>query len=663
MAVWLTRIVLLCTALTVCFGCGQDDSARAKRVLILGVDGLDPKLLQQFMDADYLPNFRRLIAQGDFKPLGTTMPPLSPVAWSTFISGLDAGGHGIFDFIHRDPQTLLPRLATSMTVPPSWSLALGSWNIPLAGGKIEQLRQGKAFWQVLEEHGIPTQVFKMPANFPPVPSPGKSFSGMGTPDVRGTPGTFSLYTTHPPGNAEDMAGGQVFKIAVEDHRVNAQLVGPDNPFRRVRTESDGFRQPKMTVDFAVFLDPTQPVAKFVVQEHEFVLNEGEWSDWMRVDFEAVPFLVGISAVARFYLQEVRPHFRLYVTPLQINPEDPAMPISTPEEWSRELWKEVGYFYTQELPEDSKAFSGGVFQGREFWTQAKFVLQESRRALDYLLQDFREGLLFFYFSSVDQGSHMLWRYFDPDHPAFIHDAYLRDGIRMLYQEMDNVLGHVMRSIDEQTTLIVMSDHGFAPFYWGVNLNSWLLEKGYVKLKEPVKPGQSPRFPEVDWSKTKAYALGLNGVYVNLYGRERRGIVWPGAEYEEVLDQLEADLLALRDSRNGQPVVTLVTRTHRDLQGEHVEGGPDMIVGYNRGYRSSWKSPLGEFPPEIFVNNDDAWSGDHSMDYRLVPGVLITNQRVTLDRPALYDLTVAILDEYGIPKLSEMIGRDCLAPKNK
>jgi predicted AlkP superfamily phosphohydrolase/phosphomutase len=222
---------------------------------------------------------------------------------------------------------------------------------------------------------------------------------------------------------------------------------------------------------------------------------------------------------------------------------------------------------------------------------------------------------------------------------------------------------MRSIDAQTTLIVMSDHGFAPFYWGVNLNSWLLEKGYVKLKEPVRQGQSPRFPEVDWSKTKAYALGLNGIYVNVYGRERLGTVFPGAEYEEVLDTLEADLLAMQDPRNGRNVVTLVTRTHRDLQGTHVEEGPDMIVGYNWGYRSSWKSPLGEFPPDIFINNDDAWSGDHSMDYRLVPGVLITNQRITLDSPALYDLTVAILDEYGMQKLPEMIGQDCLAPKNQ
>jgi predicted AlkP superfamily phosphohydrolase/phosphomutase len=256
--------------------------------------------------------------------------------------------------------------------------------------------------------------------------------------------------------------------------------------------------------------------------------------------------------------------------------------------------------------------------------------------------------------------MLWRYLDHDHPTYTRDEQLSDGIKVIYQEIDKILGHIMRSLDNDTTLIVMSDHGFAPFNWGVNLNTWLLEQGYVKLKKPAMQEQPPRFQDVDWTKTKAYALGLNGVYVNLRGRERNGIVSP-AEYEKVLDQLEAELLAMQDPRNGRNPVTLVTRTRRDFHGPHLALGPDIIVGYNWGYRSSWKSPLGEFPKEVFVDNDDPWSGDHSMDYRLVPGVLITNQRITIDSPALYDLTVAILDEYGIPKLPEMIGRDCLTPR--
>jgi len=648
-------------------------SAPAKKVLILGVDGLDPKLLQTFMDEGFLPNFKQLISEGDFKPLETTMPPLSPVAWSSFITGLDPAGHGIFDFLKRDPKTMIPEFSMAKALPSSWNFSIGSWVIPLSAGTVQQLRQGQPFWHILERHNIPTTVFRMPANFPPAP-PGQSFSGMGTPDILGTPGTFSFYTDRPPGNAEDISGGRIFTVSVQNNRVDAQLMGPENTFRRVPKESFPgtgrvaesteveYTYPKLAIDFQVFLDPEESVAKFVVQDEEFILEEGEWSDWVSVDFEALPYLVSISAVGRFYLQQVRPDFRLYVTPLQINPADPAVPISTPEDWSRRLYDELGYFYTQELPEETKAFSGGIFNGLEFWEQVQFVFQERRRALDYFLSNFTEGLLFFYFSSVDQGSHMLWRYFDPTHPSFTPDPKLGDAIRILYQQIDEAVGRVRESIDQDTTLIIMSDHGFSPFYRGVNLNSWLLEKGYVRLRNPSQRGRQPLFLNVDWTGTKAYALGLNGLYINLRGRERNGIVSKETEYQRLLDQLERELLAMKDPRNNQQPITLVIQTHRDFQGPYVDSGPDLIVGYNWGYRSSWKSPLGEFPREVFVDNDDPWSGDHSIDYRLVPGVLITNQKITLDNPTLYDLTVSVLDEYGIAKLPEMIGQDSLDPRN-
>jgi predicted AlkP superfamily phosphohydrolase/phosphomutase len=335
-----------------------------------------------------------------------------------------------------------------------------------------------------------------------------------------------------------------------------------------------------------------------------------------------------------------------------------MPISSPESWSHDLYEALGHFYTQELPEDTKALTYDIFTGKEFWDQSQFVYGEQSRALDYFLEHFEEGFLFFYFSSVDQGSHMLWRYADPEHPGHVEDDQLLSGIRVLYREMDEALGRVMRSIDDDTTLIVMSDHGFCPFYRGVNLNTWLLEKGYVTLRDPSIQGRYPAFGNVDWSKTKAYALGLNGLYINLEGREERGIVKPGKEYEDLLDQLERDLLEMRDPQDDQQVVTLVVRTGRDFHGPEIEIGPDVIVGYNWGYRSSWVSPLGEFPREIYVDNDDAWSGDHSVDYRHVPGVLLTNRRITLEEPALFDLTVSILDHYGLDKPSQMIGSDCL-----
>ena len=284
--------------------------------------------------------------------------------------------------------------------------------------------------------------------------------------------------------------------------------------------------------------------------------------------------------------------------------------------------------------------------------------ERRRALDHMLELFDEGLLFFYFSSVDQGMHMLYHYMDDEHPLFVHDELLATGARTLYEEMDEALGRVLEFVDDDTTLIVMSDHGFSPFYWGVNLNTWLLEHGYVTLRDPSRQGQLPLFLNVDWSRTTAYAVGLQGLYVNLRNRETHGIVAPGTEYEQLLDRLEADLLAMRDERSGKAPVRLVFRPRDHWQGAYLDNAPDIVVGYEWGYRSSWDSPLGQFPHGMLVDNDEPWSGDHSIDYRLVPGVLLTNRRVALAQPALYDLTVAVLDEFGVPPLPEMIGQDAL-----
>jgi predicted AlkP superfamily phosphohydrolase/phosphomutase len=655
-----TLVWILCGLLA---AAASGAGTKAKKVFVLGIDGLDPKLLQTYMDEGLLPNFKRLVEQGEFKPLQTSMPPLSPVAWSTFITGMDPGGHGVYDFLHRDPATLMPCRAESGVKSPRNVHLPGCAVLPVGGGP-ENLRQGRTFWEHLEEHGIPTTVFRMAANFPPVEAGGKSFSGMGTPDIRGTPGTFSFFSDAVVDD-KDLPGGKVYLVRVEDHHVRSRLYGPLDPFHDQETAECRERpepERRLNVEFDVFLDPDEPAAKFVVGDEEFVLRQGEWSDWVRVEFKALPLFASVSAIGRFYLKQVRPDFELYVSPLQINPENPgAMQLSTPASWSHELCEELGYFYTQELPEDTKALSGGILTGHEFWDQTQFVYDERRHALDYFVDNFEEGLLFFYFSSVDQNCHMLWRYMDPEHPGFVDDEMLRDGILTVYRKHDEAVGRALEAVDDETVFIVMSDHGFAPFYWQVNLNSWLVEKGYAALRNPSKQGQYQLFGNVDWNRTKAYALGLNGLYVNLRGREKNGIVNPGEEYETLLAQLERDLLEMVDPRNGRHAVSLVVNSRRDLHGPLADDGPDLLVGYSWGYRSSWKSPMGGFPKEIFTDNDEAWSGDHSMDNRLVPGVLIANRPITLDAPALYDLTVAILDEYGVAKPEEMIGRDCLGDR--
>ncbi|MBN1867854.1 alkaline phosphatase family protein [Candidatus Sumerlaeota bacterium] len=639
---------------------------RGRKLLILGIDGLDPRLLTQYMDEGILPNFRRFASEGDFCPMRTTMPPQSPVAWSSFITGMDPGGHGIFDFVHRDPKTMAPYFSMSRTEAARRRIDVGSWVVPLSSGKAIQLRKGRAFWQILEDHGIPTMIVRMPANFPPVFSKGKSLSGMGTPDLVGTMGgQFSFFTTRLPDDASEFSGGKAYKVEVRDRRVDAELTGPANSFRRVekkslikrRDKKPEYENPPLKAPFTVDLDPSEPIAKFSVGDTEFILKEGEWSDAVRVEFTAVPGAVHVSAVAWFHLQQVRPEFKLYVSPLQIDPEDPAMPISTPPGWSKEIARETGPYHTQGLPADTKALTHGVLSGGEFWDLTQSLYREHLRLLDYSLKRFREGLLFFYFSTIDESSHMLWRYVDEKHPGYVADPALHDGIRALYVQMDETLGDVMKRIDGQTDVMVMSDHGFSPFYRGMNLNTWLVEKGYAALRYPDRRDDS-LWKNVDWDRTQVYAAGLNGVYVNLKGRELNGIVSPGAEYDGLLARFKADLLAARDETNGQPPVSRIALTHDEFSPAHLDIGPDAVVGYHWGYRSSWESPLGEFPRDVYVDNLNAWSADHCMDPDAVPASLLTTGKIAVESPSLWDLTVGVLNLFGIEKLPEMTGENCL-----
>ncbi|MDA1272737.1 MAG: alkaline phosphatase family protein [Verrucomicrobia bacterium] len=645
-----------------------------KKVVVLGVDGMDPKLLQTFVNQGRLPNFKALMEEGDFRPLQTTMPPQSPVAWSTFITGMDPGGHGIFDFIHVNQAKMSPYSSMAEADEGGPSIDIGSWSFPTSGGDVRLLRKGKTFWQMLGDRGLRSTIFRMPVNFPPVKAPGKALSGMGTPDILGSLGTFSFYTNQRRDWPPVVAGGEIYQVDIKNNKMDAQLHGPANSFRRFPTEESlklsrkgkaveiQYEHPQMTQDFVVYLDPKAGAAKFTVGEKEFILKEKEWSDWVPVEFEAIPLLITIRSAARFYLKQMSPKFELYVSPLQIDPNEPVMPISHPSNWSSHLCAELGAFYTQNLPEDTSAFNNGILTAREFWDQLLSVYEERSRALDYLLDNQDEDFLFVYFGTVDQGSHMLWHFMDDQHPAHVKDDFLKDGIAKLYEKLDSRLGRVRGALDKNTTLIVMSDHGFAPFYWGVNLNTWLLKQGFITLKDPSRQETGEFFSNVDWSRTKAYAAGLNGLYVNLKGREKEGIVAQGEEHAALLNELEQALLAMKDPRNNHAPVSLVLRPGRDFHGLEKDKGPDILVGYSYGYRTSWDSPLGMFPREVVVDNRSAWSGDHCIDNRLVPGILVTNQRITSDSPSLADLTVAVLGEFGIEPPKELIGNDILEPKD-
>jgi predicted AlkP superfamily phosphohydrolase/phosphomutase len=618
--------------------CTGSRSSGKTAVIVLGFDGMDYELTKQMMAEGRLPNLSKLAAMGAFQSLGTAMPPQSPVAWSNFITGLDAGGHGIFDFVHRDPKTMVPYLSTSRAEASDKKLRLGKYQIPLGSDKVELLRRGQPFWDVLEERGIRTHIMRMPANFPPSGTATEELSGMGTPDILGTYGTFAYYTSDPyTWAAKDVSGGKVYDVGFVETTAEGTLYGPSNPFL--------VDAPKIEAPFTVYIDPDQPVAKLVVGKEERVLKVGEWSDWVPIHLDLVPTQT-VPVIARFYLKEVRPVFGLYVTPLNLDPMSPAMPISTPESFASELASATGRFYTQGMPEDTKAFKEGVFTAEEFEQQARLAGEEVQRQYGYVLDRFKNGLLFYYFGNGDQVAHMMWRAMDKDHPAYKPaDARFEAVVRKLYEQFDVLVGRTLKRVDQGATLVVMSDHGFTSWRRAFHLNTWLKEQGYLTLLNPDLQQDPGLYANVDWSRTRAYGLGLNGLYINVAGREKEGIVDP-AQREALAKEIGAKLLQTVDPKTGQRAVTKVQRREEYHDRGHLDIGPDLIVGYAKGTRGSNESALGTIGPEVITDNHEEWSGDHCMDPDTVPGVLFTSRPLKKPAAKLEHLAAAILAEFGV-----------------
>ncbi len=632
--------------------CGHGPATR-KKVVVLGIDGMDPQMTRSFMADGGLPNFSRAARLGTMTPLGTSTPPQSPVAWSTVIAGASTRVHGIYDFIHREPATMLPYLSTSKVVPPSSVVSLGSWEIPLAAGKVQNLRQGKPFWDFLGDHDVPATLFKMPANFPCESGRVRMASGMGTPDLRGGYGSYTLFTTAPERFKQDTSGGKVVKVSFEGQRARCLLEGPENSLRKDKA--------KVSIPVDVWRDRRNDVVRLTVGGHERLLKAKEWSGWLPVSFPMIDHLSSAGGIIKFYVKAVHPELHLYVSPINIDPSDPVLPVVSSPDYGEELVRNVGYFYTQGFPEDTKALSEGVLDDDEYLVLAYQILDERRRLLEYELSRFLRqegGFFFFYFSSLDQDTHMFYRAMDPTHPAYNPALGARHGktLQRLYQEVDRIFGKVLSMVDirdPDTTLLVMSDHGFAPFRRQVNLNTWLQQAGLLALEEGQDVENPGFFEGVDWGRTTAYNLGINAIYLNQRGREPQGIVEAG-EVPAAAARIRDQLLRLQDPRSGQQAVLDVAITP-EAEKRINPHAPDLIVGWNLGYRTSWDSILGGRSADLFSDNTDAWSGDHCVAPSLVPATLICNRKVTRPSPDLRDVTATVLAEFGIPLPGQFTGK--------
>jgi predicted AlkP superfamily phosphohydrolase/phosphomutase len=622
------------------------------RMVILGVDGMDPKVLAEFMRQGLTPNLSRLAATGGFVNLGTSTPPQSPVAWSTFITGMDPGGHGIFDFLHLDRDTLTPYMSTSRVSGTAVTLPLGRWRIPLVGQETHLLRHGTAFWELLEQEGVHTRMFQIPANYPPVETSGRAISGMGTPDLQGTPGVFTLYTDDPAWRGKTVSGGTIENVALDDGVVRSHVNGPPNALLK--------GSPLATAELEVLVDRENPVALVSVGGERRLMQLGEWTEWLPVTFDLVPNLASVNGMVRFYLKQLRPHLMLYMSPVNIDPRDPAQVIASPAEYARELTEAAGPFYTEEMPEDTKALRAGVLDPREFLTQSQLVLDEHKRLLDAELRRFSaapdRALLFFYFGSIDQRHHMMYRQADLADPlhAASTPSDLVNAMRDTYVEIDAEVGRVMSAAGENTAIVVMSDHGFSSFRRQVNLNRWLELNGYLRLKDSFNRDRYEWLQGISWSTTRAFAIGLNSLYINVRGREKQGIVAP-AKRAALAAEIAEKLRSWVDPETGQNVVTQVVLREQIYHGPYVEEAPDIVVGYAPGYRASWDTTTGKIPVTLLEPNVDEWTGDHCIDSRAVPGVLLSNLPLQGEGGALGDLTVSVLKYFGVAPAAGMGGR--------
>jgi predicted AlkP superfamily phosphohydrolase/phosphomutase len=616
--------------------------ARVRRVVILGLDGLSPKIASELMAEGRLPNFARLAAEGTFKPLATTVPAVSPVAWSSFQTGTSPARHNIFDFLTRDRATYLPDLSSARIGPPRRHVNVGKFRIPLGKASLRLLRKSKPFWKILGEHGVFSNVIRVPITFPPEKFHGVSLSAMCVPDLLGTQGTFSYY--YEEGDADVSEGGQCFKVERDGREISSYLVGPGNPIKcsheelrlpfKVRAEGDGARA---TLD----LDGTR-----------MKLNVGAYTDWTPVAFRA-GLGVRVRGIARFLVKSLQP-FEMYVTPINVDPDRPALPLSHPYVYAVYLSKLLGRYATLGLAEDTWALNEGVIDEGQYLEQVWRHHAERERMFFDALDKTKRGVVACVFDTPDRVQHMFFRYLTPDHPANRgRDTEQYAGaVYDTYVEMDELVGETAKKLAPGDLLIVMSDHGFVPFARGVNVNAWLSREGYLTLKDGAGGGKW--LEGVDWSRTRAYALGLAGIYVNVAGREKQGIVPPG-EVAALKKEIASKLKGLRDRGRRRVAVRDVYDLTEIYAGPYLDGGPELVVGYEAGYRASWDSATGGTAGDVFEDNVKAWSGDHCVATDLVPGVLFTNARVANENPRIVDVAPTVLDLFGVAVPPYMEGR--------
>jgi predicted AlkP superfamily phosphohydrolase/phosphomutase len=631
---WLLRpalAALLCLSALLPTGCGRQAPEVDQRLIILGFDGMDPALARQWMDDGSLPNFSALAARGGFRPLGTSNPPQSPVAWAGFATGLNPGQHGIYDFLRRDPDTYQPAFSISRSMPPEHVLDIFGLSLPLDSGEIINRRLGQPFWSQVEAEGGRTTVLRVPVTFPPDPVH-RMLAGMGVPDLLGTQGTYTMFSTHPLAAAST---GSTRTVRIRPNRaghIETALQGPQHPLK----PDAGPLETPLTID------PTSDGARIQLGDANVELQPGEWSGWITVEFDYFG-PASVSGILRLLLVSGFPRVELYASPIQIDPRAPVVPLSSPPGYAESMAERFGLYHTIGMPEETWSLNEGHISDAAWLEMVKTTLAE-REAMFFDALDARDSdVVTGVFVHTDRVSHMFYRGIDPLHPLHAETGpEARDAIHWIYREADRILGETMKRMGPQDRLMVISDHGFAPFRRAVNLNRWLADRGLMVFMDDMRES-GPGFAGVDWSKTRAYALGLNSIYFNRAGREAKGIV-DKAEAQTLKQQIVRQLAGLTDDHHGAKVVAQVYDGAELYPANGNGDAPDLVVGYAPGYRASWQTTLGAAPSRLIDDNARKWSGDHCMAPDAVPGVLFTSFQMDRSLESIADVAPWVLDHW-------------------
>lgn len=628
--------------------------SRVNQMVIVGLDGMEPTLVEKFMAEGKLPNLSRLKKEGTYAHLKTTIPAISPVAWSSFMTGSHPCKHNIFDFLSRNPKNYLPELSSAWIGNPKKFLPLGKYKIPLSKPIIKGMRKSIPFWKFLGDAGIFSTILRIPVTFPPEKFKGHLISGMCAPDLKGSQGTFTFYTSEKE-KAKIDEGGVIIPLTISANKIETYISGPENSLLK--------KEEELKLTLKITLDSNNKTANLNISGKKFILKEKTLSDWVKITFR--PGLgIKVRAICRFYISEISPNFKMYLSPLNIDPEKPALPISHPFIYSVYIAKLLGSFTTLGEADDTWALNEGILDEDTFIKLAYDNHKESEDMLFNAMDKTKKGVVACWFQVTDSIQHMFFRYLDKKHPALKVGQNRKSAkiIEELYMNMDKLVGKVRNKLSKNSCLVIMSDHGFKQFRRGVNLNSWLYRNGYLSLKNG-KTESGEWFKDVDWSNTKAYGLGLGGIYLNQKGRESQGIVSPGEETRALKTELKQRLSGLIDEGNNNDVAINYLYDRDEIPpGPYKENCPDFIVGYNEGYRVSWDSVSGKVNSIIFEDNIKAWSGDHCIDPKLVPGIFFCNHPINTKSPSIVDIAPTAMELFGLKAPDHMDGQSLLSMEN-